>query len=50
MCGVYGVASQIETPEDIKIKFSNLGTALGHRGPDGTTENPVVHKKRTLQL
>ena len=39
MCGVYGVASQIEIPEEVKIKFSNLGTAIGHRGPDGTTEN-----------
>ena len=38
MCGVYGVASEMELSEDIKNKFSELGKSLVHRGPDGTTE------------
>ena len=38
MCGVYGVATEMELSEDIEIKFSDLGISLGHRGPDGAIE------------
>jgi asparagine synthase (glutamine-hydrolysing) len=38
MCGVYGIASNVRLDDNLGQKFSNLGSELSHRGPDGSAE------------